>query len=167
MRLKSLLSTLCIFAFICLFVAPAIGGDGFNIAVKIDGYEQSELYLGYFYGDKQYLRDTSTVNDEGFFVFSGEEELEGGVYLLVLAPDNRYIQILLNPGEQHFKITTTYEKSTENMAVEGSPSNALFYEYVKFLGERTPQAGELREAIEAAENDKEKEKLQKKTGSTQ
>ncbi len=158
MKFFSLLIT---FAWVVLTAAGLGAQDGYHIEVEIDGFEGSQLFLGYHFGDKQYLRDTVAVNDRGAFVFSGEEELPGGVYLVVLPPDNRYIQLLINPGEQHFRVKTQYENTTEQLEVEGSPANERFYEYVKFLGERTPRAGELREAIEAETNDKKKEKLEK------
>ena len=54
---------------------------GYQIKLKVDGFGQKELYLGYFYGDKQYLKDTSYVEQDGYFYFEGNEKLEpGGLY---------------------------------------------------------------------------------------
>lgn len=143
--------------------AATFSQTGYEIKVKMDNFEQKDLYLGYYYGDKQYLRDTAELNQEGFFIFKGEEAYEGGVYLLVLPPDNKFIQILLNKNEQHFTIHADGEKLSQDIKFDNSPDNSLFYDYMAFLSVKRPMADKLNKEIEAApEGSKEREKAQKK-----
>ena len=71
--------------------------SGYHITVSIEDYQNDTLLLGQHYGNQQYLKDTAYRNDEGLFVFEDDEDLPGGVYLMVLKPDNNFFQLLVNP----------------------------------------------------------------------
>lgn len=136
--------------------------DGYSIQVSIEGFTQKELYLGYYLGDKQYLRDTATVDAKGVYTFSGTEKLPAGVYILVLPPDNNFFQILVTEKEQQFSIQTKLEKMTENIQFKGSPENVAFYSYLNFLSERNKEADPINKALESVTDETEKVSLQKK-----
>ena len=131
--------------------------NGYKIEVKLDNYTEKELYLGYYFGDKQYLKDTVQVNEKGAFVFEGEEALGHGFYLVIMAPDNNYFQLLID-DDQHFEVDTDALDANKKMKIEGSKENELFYNYMTFLTEKRPAADALRKQIE------EKEKAGEKTG---
>lgn len=132
--------------------------EGYAIKAEIEGYEEAELYLGYHYGNKQYLLDTSTVQD-GRFVFSGAEPLDPGVYLIVMAPNNDFFQVLVTEEEQRFALSTSKDKPVQDMKLENAPDNKLFYDYMQFLDKEKPAAAELSKAAEEAASEKEKERL--------
>ncbi len=143
-----------------LFASIALhAADGHRIKVKIEDYEEKEIYLAYYYGDKQYVLDTAAVGADGFFDFAGEKTLPGGVYLVVLAPNNMYFQILVEPQEQFFSIFTKRDNPSEHIRFEKSPSNVLFYQYLGYLTVKRPEADTLRARIER-EQGKKKEKLE-------
>ena len=131
---------------------------GYQIKVNIDGYDQKELHLGYFYGDKQYLKDTAYVEADGRFYFEGNEKLEAGIYMLVLPPDNKYFQLLVNNDDQWYSLETKMENLEANMKIEGSADNKNFYDYLNFLTSKRPEAEELKEKINAAGDDEKKKK---------
>lgn len=149
-------------ALLAFFHAQA-GEGGYNIRVKINGYTENNLFLAYHMADKQYIRDTVARGADGFFVFKGEEKLPGGVYLVVMAPDNQFFQLLISDYEQNFTLVTDKEKAVEKIKFEGAPDNTLFYQYINFLNNRRPLADTLKAQIEKSGDDaKKKEKLQKK-----
>ncbi len=152
--------------FIFLICLPAISFSqkvGFQIKVKIDGFEGKEAYLGYYYGDKQYLRDTAYQAADGWFYFEGNEKLLGGIYLLVMPPDNQFFQFLVDDDEQWFSMETKLEDTAKDMKVDGSPDNEYFYQYLNFLDSKRPEAEELRQQIkDAGDDEKKKSKLQAK-----
>lgn len=149
-------------ALLAFFHAQA-GEGGYNIRVKINGYTENNLFLAYHMADKQYIRDTVARGEDGFFVFKGEEKLPGGVYLVVMAPDNQFFQLLISDYEQNFTLVTDKEKAVEKIKFEGAPDNTLFYQYINFLNNRRPLADTLKAQIEKTGDDaKKKEKLQKK-----
>ena len=127
--------------------------SGHQISFQIEGYEETELQIAYYLTDKQYIADTAQIGEDGRFVFAGEEPLRPGVYLAVMAPDNRVFQFLVTPGEQHFSIATRAENQTGNIRIQGSPDNELFYEYLAFLQKQSAKAQPLRAALEADAED--------------
>ena len=66
-----------------LTIASFAGGKGYDLKIHVNGNTDSICYLGYYYGDKQYLIDTVLVKN-GKFSFSGDEPLDGGIYLIVM-----------------------------------------------------------------------------------
>lgn len=132
--------------------------EGHRIEVQIDGYEPSELYLGYHYGDKQYLLDTAQL-ENGQFVFSGEAPLKGGVYLIVMAPDNNFFQVLVTEEEQHFSLKTQADAPTAMLKASNAPDNTLFNTYMQFLEQQKPKAEQIAKSLELASTDAEKEAL--------
>ena len=152
-----------IFAFLLSSITFSIANGGYEIKVKINDFDQKEAYLGYHYGDKQYIKDTVQIGQDGYFTFKGEEALEGGVYLLIVPPDNKYFQILINPDNQYFTVETDAEDLFNNIKFNGSKDNQWFYEYTGFLGSKRPEAEKLNKEKEAAgDNKSEIEKLDKK-----
>lgn len=132
--------------------------DGYEIKVSIEGFEQEELYLAYHYGDKQFIKDTTTVGQDGFFTFSGEESLDCGLYLIVLPPNNDIFQLLID-DDQHFEVKTTIDDMAGNMKIKDAKENETFYKYLQFLGEKSSRAKELRilkDSLEAGSAELEK-----------
>jgi thiol-disulfide isomerase/thioredoxin len=138
-------------------------GQGYQIRIKLNGYSEKNLYLAYHYGEKQYIKDTVQIDQAGYFVFKGEEKLQGGIYLIVMAPDNNFFQILVSDNDQNYSVTTSADDPSGNFHVEGSKDNELFYNYLNFLAKKRPLAESLRSEIEkAGEDQSAKEILQKK-----
>ena len=152
---KFLSLTISLFLLPCFLFAQKIGHQ---IKVKIDGFDKEELYLGYFYGDKQYIKDTAYVEADGKFYFEENEKLDPGVYMIILPPDNKYFQLLVNDDEQWFSLETKMESLETSMKVENSLDTKQFYDYLNFLGSQRPKAEELRKNIEAAADDEKKKK---------
>lgn len=126
-----------------LFALPVFAQKGFKIRAKLDNYAEKELVLGFHYGEKQYVKDTVTADAEGWFTFQADTLLPCGVYLLVLKPDNTFIQILIS-DDQQFSIQTDAKDAVNKMSVKGSDDNAHFYDYLKFLAKMRPDADTLR-----------------------
>ncbi len=137
--------------------------EGFEIKVSINGYQQQELYLAYYLGDKQYIQDTVVRADDGSYTFSGEEALEGGIYLVVMAPDNQFFQILVDDNNQRFSLTTAMgETQLENTQFTNSPDNQDFYEYLLYLADQRTEGDEFQKTLSsenASEKDKEEAKM--------
>ncbi|MEM9888871.1 MAG: redoxin domain-containing protein [Bacteroidota bacterium] len=141
---------------ITLFIANTFAEaqkSGYDIKVKIEGFEEKEMYLGYFYADKQYLRDTAQVDEAGWFRFQGEEAFDGGVYLIVMPPDNKFFQLILDENEQQFTIETKMPDMAGNLKLKNAPDNQLLYDYLGFLSAKRPASEQLGKELKAAEGD--------------
>ena len=143
------------------FLAQTFASNAYRIEVEIDGFEGDTLYLGFYYGNNQYLKDTAALNTQTrSFVFEGEETLNSGVYMVVLPPDNRFFQIHVDQ-DQEFSLKTKLDALTASMEIKGSKDNELLYEYLNYLAAQKPKAEALQAELQAAASDKEKEKAQK------
>ena len=134
---------------------------GHEIKVKIDNFDQDSIFLAVHYGKAQYLQDTAIVNKEGYFVFSSEEPLPTGVYLVVLPPDNNFFQLLVTEKETKISIQADANNLAQGLKFEGSKENTLFYEYLDFLGEQSKIAADVKKE-QAATDDAQQEAVNKK-----
>jgi len=134
-----------------LFVACATflsAQDTHKITVKIDGYDQDILSLANNVLDKQYIVDTAARNDNGLFVFESDTSaLPKGIYLVVLAPNNEYFQLVIGDDpDQEFQLVT----STDNLAkvtVNSSKENELFFDYLGYLDGMSEKTTPFRELL--------------------
>lgn len=121
---------------IFLYSFSLLGKEGYRIEIQLENYPNDTLLLGYYYGDKQYIKDTAIVNAQNQFVFEGEEGLSAGVYLLVLLPGKNYLNVLIEGNAQHFSIATDTEALIEEASITNSKDNLLFYNYLKFINKQ-------------------------------
>ncbi|MCB0661160.1 MAG: redoxin domain-containing protein [Saprospiraceae bacterium] len=155
---KTLLLTFGLFLSLVSFA-----GDGYHIKIKLNGFEQDSIFFGYQYGDKQYVRDTIQKNKDGWFHIEGDEALQGGVYMIVIPPDNKYFELLIDENNQNFTVETSYDDLVTKMKIKGSKDNILFYDYLNFLSSKRPEAEALQKQItEAGEDENAKKPLQEK-----
>lgn len=135
--------------------APAEGGH--KIRVHVDGIQDTVCYLGYHFGDKQYLRDTVDVDSKGWMTFEGDTLLDGGIYLCVL-PDKNYFEFILNE-DQDFTLETSNKNLVTNMKTKGTQENETFYSYLQYLDNKRKEAEVPRKAMEKNKDDKEAKSL--------
>ncbi len=108
--------------------SPA-GKGGYKISGNIKELSNVDVYLGNYYGDKQYLKDTAHTDASGNFVFEGKETLPGGIYLVV-TPRKTYFELIIDKV-QTFSFATDTADFIADMKIKGSEDNILFYEYLK------------------------------------
>lgn len=125
---------------------------GYDIRVETKNYAHDTLYLGFYYGDKQYLKDTAII-EKGKFRFQGEEELAPGMYLILLQPDNSFVQLNINRGKQRMDIKFDAQDPVESFVSKNDDDNQAFYAYIRYLNKRRPEADELRKQLEMAGSD--------------
>lgn len=130
-----------------LFPPTKAVASGHNIRIKLDNYQETALVLGFYYGEKPYVKDTATVDKDGYFVFKADTLLPPGMYLLVLKPSNNFIQILVPADDQEFTVMGN-ANDVVDMKFKGSDDNAYFYKYMQMLGKLRPEADTLRKQLE-------------------
>jgi thiol-disulfide isomerase/thioredoxin len=102
---------------------------GYEIAVNISGLQDSTIFLAYHLGDKQYIKDTVKLDKKGDAVFSGEESLPQGIYMIVL-PGKQYFEILAS-ADQFFSVSCSYTDYFNTLKFNGSDENSSFIVYQK------------------------------------
>ncbi len=116
----------------------ALAQTGYNIRLNITGLKDTTAYLGYYYGESTFVKDTAHVNNSGEFFFDGKQSLPQGVYFLVLNK-TRIFEFVVS-HDQHFSLATNTSDYIKNMKVSGDVDNTLFFENMVFNMERHLEA---------------------------
>ncbi|MBI1222560.1 MAG: DUF5106 domain-containing protein [Bacteroidetes bacterium] len=120
---------------------------GYEIRVKLNGYDSNKLFLGNYFGDKEYLKDSTTDVKKGWFVFKGDEALPCGIYSIINAErDTRILEFVVSSDDEHFSLETDLKDPVGKMKVSGSINNTLFSGYQQYMitnGKRRQEIGML------------------------
>ena len=138
-----------------------VAAQGYEIKGHLDKFTEDTIYLGYYYGDKQYLIDTTSVVN-GDFVFEGDDELRSGVYLVVMPPKNTFFQVLVDGSNANFSFSADHTNLNETITFEGSIDNEIFYENMSYIGAKKKEADALSSAIDSLSSPAEKQATQTK-----
>lgn len=116
----------------------------YNVRFVVNGLKDSSVYLANYYGDKQYIQDTLKADSKGNVLLKGKKEWPGGIYLLVL-PGKKYFEFIFT--EKEFVLETDTADFVKHMKIKNSPENSVFYEYLRFMGEKQKEAEPLRKVF--------------------
>ncbi len=126
--------------------------QGYEIKIQIRGMENKELYMGHYYADKTYVKDTVMADATGTVVFKDDEKIDGGLYFLVLPSKSIAFEFLMTDN-QKFSISTDTINYLDNMVIKGSKENELFLSYGKFMRNMNKTMSKLQEKYKAAKDD--------------
>ncbi len=110
-------------------LSPSQVKTGYNIGITVPDIQDSSIYLAYHFGNKQYIKDTITLDARGHGAFTGKEALPQGIYLVVL-PGKKYFEILLS-ADQKFSASCRYSDYYNSLNFSDSPENTRFLDYQK------------------------------------
>jgi thiol-disulfide isomerase/thioredoxin len=116
----------------------SLAQTGYKINFKIDGLSDTTAYLGYYYGESTFVKDTARVDRVGKFTFDGKQTLPQGVYFLVLNK-TRIFEFVVGQS-QNFTLETSTADYVKNMKVTGDVDNKLFFDNMVFNMERHQEA---------------------------
>ncbi len=108
---------------------------GYKLKVKFDDMTDSTVYLVHYFGKPLptiYKTDSVKLDSKGVGVMESDEELLGGIYMLLLSDRKTYFEFLLKDGDQ-FTINAKASQSPDGLTFKNSPENDRFIAYVKFL----------------------------------
>lgn len=135
--------------FFLLFVLSSltIFAQGYKIEIQIKQFADSNVYLGYHYGNEQFVIDTAHLNKSGKGVFEGKKELPQGVYMIVL-PSMTYFDILV-PYPQKFSVKNDTIDLNLNLEISGSQENELYAKYQKYTAKKRAEITKLSDQIKS------------------
>jgi thiol-disulfide isomerase/thioredoxin len=120
---------------------------GYEIDVNIPELKDSTIYLAYHLGDKQYLKDTISLNKDGKGLFFGQEDLPQGIYMIVL-PGMQYFEMLIS-SDQYFSVSCSYPDYFNSLRFSGSDENSAFIKYQKTWIELQKKAAGINKRLQA------------------
>lgn len=126
------------FFFFSAIASQAQTKAAYNLQFKVEGWKDTTVYLGHYYSESTYLRDTTKVNSKGEFFFDGKKPLERGVYFLVM--NKMKIFEFVVGQNKNFKLETTSDNYVKNMKVTGDVDNQLFFDNWRFSVARQMEA---------------------------
>lgn len=116
----------------CMCSVSSLFAQGYQITVTLRNAPPGQLYLGHYMGKTTYVMDSAQISAQGVAILQGKETLPGGIYLIVLPGKQRYFEILLDKKQQ-FSIQADPADLPGTTVFTGSPDNALFSDYNKFI----------------------------------
>jgi len=138
---------------IILLIAGNLYAQGYEIKVTFKGMENKPLYMGHYYADKTYVKDTVMTDANGVAVFKGDEKIEGGIYFIVLPTKSIAWEFLL-ADDQEFSMSTDTSDVLGNLVIKGSHENDLFLDYTRYMQGNNIKMSKLQEEMKAAKDDK-------------
>jgi thiol-disulfide isomerase/thioredoxin len=123
--------------------------QAFKVSFDVKNYENDTLIVGNYFGEKQIVKDTLFANGKGKFVWTEEERPAQGVYLILMKPENTFIQFMVNDSENNFSLLCN-AKDLNDIKFKGSSENEYFYDYMAFLRDKRVLADTLRARSERA-----------------
>lgn len=117
--------------FVLIFPVLAFAQQGYKIDFQIEGLRDTTVYLGYYYGEGTYLKDTAFIDKSGGFSFEGKDKLPAGIYFTVLDKTRLFDFII---GEnQSFKISSNQKDYMQHLKSLNDAENELFFDHMKFI----------------------------------
>lgn len=124
-------------------------GQGFSVNIDIKNYSNDTLIVGNYFGEKQIVRDTLFATATGKFVWKEDSIPPQGVYLVLLKPENSFVQFMVNEKEAKYSMQFD-SKDISDVKFKGSVENKVFYDYLRFLKDKRVLADTLRNKINRA-----------------
>ena len=112
--------------------------QSYKIDIKINDFKNTDIYLGYYYGDKTYVKDTIKLDANGKGLFTGDSLLNQGVYIVVL-PTKNYFEILVNK-DQEFSLETSSDNLIKNLKIKGSVENSAFNKFQQYMVDKNAES---------------------------
>lgn len=145
--------------FAVIFIVNSVcAQSGYKIDIKLNHYHNDTLLLGYYLGDRQYVKDTA-IGKKGVFSFSGKNDLDPGVYMAVLLPEKNIFQFVIDKNNRFFSMEADGADLTKKIKVKNSEENTIFFDYIHFLTSQRPLADSLRNKQQMVNDPNEKKKL--------
>lgn len=143
----------------CLLTICSFAQNGLKINLSLENYAEPQIYLAEQFGEDQYIKDSTAINTEGEYVFSLSNNLESGVYFLVLPPENKLIHFLIDGQTDQIFFSSHADYLISEMKVTNDPVNKSYYDYLQFLGSNQIISNKYKAERETAVAAKDQENL--------
>jgi hypothetical protein len=137
-----------------------ITAQGYEIKVKINGLQNSDIILGHYFNKPLYPDDTIHLNISGEGVFKGNKILPEGLYVIFL-PTSKYFELILGKDQQ-FSVVVDTSDLINSLKFTGSTENEIFSDFQKYMVNKQEVLKKCQNIIKTSQNAKEKDSARKK-----
>ncbi|MDR1667517.1 MAG: redoxin domain-containing protein [Bacteroidales bacterium] len=126
-----------------------------KIAVNSPG---DTVIMGYYFAKNSSMipEDTCILDKSGKGVFRGKQKLDRGLYFFIINKRKKFDFVM--GDEQKFEIKADTSDLISNTTAKGSKENEIFFDFQRTNLRQGVQLHELRQALEAAEKEGNREK---------
>jgi len=135
---------------------------GYHLDITVKDYQEPYILLGYYLANRSFIQDTVRTDEPGKYIASGSEPLTPGMYLIILPPDNRFADFVIDENDQHMEISLGYAEPGKSLRISGSPNNELFLDYTRFIASKREQVNGYQEILDQTEDESRKEEIKAK-----
>lgn len=164
MRISLLFKSLFTLALFLSANANSNAQEGYSLDFEVKGWSDTTAYLGYYYGESTYIKDTAIVDAKGRFSFEANESLSQGMYMLVLGKTKAF-EFLVGEDQQ-FSLSTDTTDYIVEMIVADDVNNRIFFENMMYNQRMNKQAApwveQVRDSLSNEEQKKEAQEALKK-----
>jgi len=150
MYLINISTTFSLVIIFCFGILNQAVAQKYMLNIDIKNYANDTIIVGHYYGERQLVKDTLIANGKGKFVWNQEEKPLPGMYILVLKPENNFVQFFVNNEDSKISLSLD-EKDLSAAKFKGSKENTLFYDYLDYLKGKRILADTLRAKIDRAD----------------
>lgn len=136
-----------------LIIFPALAQSGYKINIELKPYRNSQIYLGYYYGNVKALADSAMLDSNSTGIFKGDQNLPGGIYFLV-SPSKQILFEVLIDKDQNFQMSADSSRLPESLQFKGSSQNQGFQAYSSFAAVEGKKITALNEKLTKAKTAK-------------
>jgi thiol-disulfide isomerase/thioredoxin len=123
----------------------------YKINVEISDLSETEIYLGYYYGNKTYVKDTITLDSKGKGSFVGDSLLEQGLYIVVM-PSKSYFDVIIGE-DQEFSLKTTSTDLITKLEIKGSQENQALKNFQDHMGNENKKSMQIQSRLKGLAKD--------------
>lgn len=159
--MKRIIKKTFIAAYALLMCSAGVFAQKFKVNFDIRNYANDTLIVGNYFGEKQVVKDTLFAKGKGKFEWLADTRPDQGVYLVLLKPENTFVQFLVNDTDTGFSLDFD-AKDLLTVKFKNSQDNKLFYDYLTFLKDKRVLADTLKAKMDRAKAKNEADKISEK-----
>lgn len=131
------------------FTTWAQPAKGYTLKFKVNGLQDTTVFLANYYGNKLYYSDTAKADSKGVFQFGPRKKFDPGLYAIVVS--GKYFEVVLN--NENVYMETEKSDLMNKVVVGDSKENKLFYNYIAFINAKRKMADPIREKAKNLKKD--------------
>lgn len=133
-----------------LMPAQARKKPTYDITLKINGNNDTVMYLGHYFARGNAIVDTAQRDEKGRFHFTDEKDtLKPGLYFFANKAGN-YVEFVVYHEKPYFSFETEQKDWTSNMQVKGSEQNQFFFDFHRADAQIEQQLNEQHAKLDSA-----------------
>jgi peroxiredoxin len=119
-----------------------------DLKAKVNGFVNGKVKLLGFYGDQNWVFDSTMADAQGNLRFKRDSAIYEGMYFLAF-PDQKYAQVLIG-HEQQITLEFSKDDPVNTMIVQGSLDTELLYQNLKFEADIQKKFDAIKKKMDAS-----------------